>query len=165
MNGQLGEQLLKLLLNFVGRESLWMVRKRAIAAGNGFVRGVRYSLLLHYFILIFCFLTAMSFFASFFLVFQQLSDSGAIHFTWTLASCSIFFVICTLLLYLSIREKTWLDAIQVEKIVDDIIGIYPDNGSHPSQSSVDYNAISKIVEETLDAKFEKLAEQLKKNNP
>ena len=158
MNGQLGEQLLKLILKFAGRESLLMIRKRVIAAGNGFVRGIRYTLLLHYLILIFCFLTSMTFFASFFLFFQQLSDSGMVRPTWTLVSCFSFFILCAFLLYFTVREKTWLDAIQVEKTVDEILGV------HSTEAQVDYQAISRIVEETLDARFEKLAEQLKKNN-
>ena len=154
-DGSTGERILNAILAFAGRESLGMIRKRAISAGNGVVRGIRYSLLLHYLILIFCFLTALSFFAAFYLLSQQLSDTGGLHLTWSIYLCGLLFIFCSFVLFFTIREKTWLRVFQVEEIVDAVLG-----QRTPVESTLSRETVAKIVEETLERRFKELSDQL-----
>ena len=144
------KQIFEEVFKLASLEGIRFVRIRAIAALIRFVQGLRLLILLQYIILIFCFLNAFSFFFGLYLVSVQLSERGFLNLTWPLGFCAGLFLLSFTVLWLSLREKTWLSMFRIEELVDSV-----EREEACSSKVIDAEEIERIVEKVLREKFQK----------
>ena len=163
----------KELLKVGHQEGLKLIRNGAIAAATGAIRSLRYLLLLQYFLMFSCFLAALSAFTSLLLLATQLSETGSLHLTWPLGLCGVLTTLSSLLLGYTAREKTWLQASQIEVLMNQAFSTQkstssvgsPSTGSPSAGSTNDAEAIARIVEQVLERKLRDLASSTKSSTP
>jgi hypothetical protein len=151
------ESLTKSILGNLTREWKWIARERGVVFAKAVTHSIRIILLLHYVILILCFLAALSLFSAVILAASQYQENHTLHLTLPLTISLLLFGITSLVLSLSVCQKTWYRMLRIEHWVDSILGI--GSSSTPAPSGMDREDVEQIVNEILARK------QSSKTNP
>ena len=147
-------------------ESLMAVfADHAIGAGRNFFRartvgffielaaGVRRLLMVQYAVMIACFVWALAFVGTAYFLCAQYDRDGMIRME---GSATLFLglgllVVASTVLYLTIRERTWLKALAIEAMIDHAMAAVPQ-----SQPSAAREELAALVSQLVEAKIHAL---------
>lgn len=143
------DQFLKTYLKDVFGEGGQILKIKGLTAALQVLQGVRKLALLNYVINILCMTWTLSFFASAFQIFFQQDIVWNAAFIFSSSTC----LFSTLLLYLSIREKSWLEASGLKRMIEDMESCSSQNKDFHSKESIDQEVLLRRIESLIDRKI------------
>lgn len=128
------------------------IKLQALSAGLELVKGTRRVLIVLILFCFACFLSAISFFSTASVLFDQLqAGQWNFHAPRLLFSLSIF-LISTGLLWLTVREKKWLAAFRLKERIQDLEGT-PTPAQSPVNQVITEEMIAKLIDQALEKKL------------
>lgn len=136
------------LVRFVTDEGARLVKEKAVSAALRIIQGVRRIFIIHYVIMFLCFLSALSFFASSYLIFDATVVRSQAFTTLLsvkpLLFCLALFLFSSTLLAFSVRESAWVKASGLATVYE----------MRPSHSYLDDESrLVEVVESIIDKKL------------
>jgi len=132
-----------------------LLRIKTLGFSIQLVGGVRRLLIVQYAVMIACFTWALTFAGTVFALCLEFDRGGALHFGasafhWVGAG---MLALSTAVLWLSVREKTWLKALAIEEMIDQAMADAP-RAVAPSA----HDEISRLVSRLVEAKLASMAQ-------
>jgi hypothetical protein len=145
------EQIVEVYLGNLYGEGSRILKLKAVSAGVRAVNGVRRLLFLQYCLMICCFLFAATLFASAWLVLGHLSRGEPIVFDLQLKVLCTASVALGFLLYYTVREATWVKALDLERNIDELLGVQQAASVYPIGPS--RAELVSLIDEALEKKL------------
>jgi hypothetical protein len=146
------EEITKLFLKEVYGEGQRFIKAKALSAAITAMRAVRRALILHYLAMVTCFTVGLSLFASAYQIFNLLHDTGRVTLTAPLIFTLAAFVVSSLALWLTIREKTWLQASGLGQRIEEM-NEQAAWAAEQRSAGIDEERLAIIIEQIIEKKF------------
>lgn len=154
------EQFLQVFLKNLYGEGQRRLKIKALSAGLRTLSGIRKLVLLQYALMISCFLCAAGLLGSTWLVVQQLSLSESFVFTLQLKFTLGLTAITGVVLYYTVRERTWINAMNLEHHIEALTAL--PSATQSSEQAMSREELSLVIGQMLDEKLSVLASEIAK---